>query len=118
MKYARKRDVNEAQIVRELEAAGYSVQRLDGAGLPDLLVGIQDRLVLLEVKDGDGGVSTRAPHRRNDQSEFPASLTPAQVKWWSRWKGPAEKSCLWRLCAACPTSNRNSAAGRRAQSRS
>ena len=91
MKYARKRDVNEAQIVRELEAAGYSVQRLDGAGLPDLLVGIQDRLVLLEVKDGDGGVSTRAPHRRNDQSEFPASLTPAQVKWWSRWKGPAPK---------------------------
>lgn len=38
------RDANEAEIVRALEAAGYSVQRLDpGGGCPDLLVGGPDQ---------------------------------------------------------------------------
>ena len=84
MKYARQRDVNEAEIVRELEAAGYAVQRLDGAGVPDLLVGFQDRLWLIEVKNpnakGGGKYNTGE-----------GCLTAAQTKWWSKWRGPAPK---------------------------
>ena len=87
MKYARKRDINEAEIVRELEAAGYAVQRLDGVGVPDLLVGFRDRLWLIEVKHV--GEDRKRVHAGSSGSRD--GLTPAQVKWWAGWKGPAPK---------------------------
>lgn len=41
--FARMRDKNEAGIVKALEAAGASVTKLNGTGVPDLLVGYQLR---------------------------------------------------------------------------
>lgn len=82
MKYARKRDANERQIIDALVAAGCSVQQLDGAGVPDLLAG-RRALVLLEVKEPGQG----ANRRRSEGGE--GVLTAAQVKWWRAWTGPA-----------------------------
>jgi hypothetical protein len=88
-RYARRRDACEAEIVDTLRAYGAAVERLDGAGLPDLLVSWHDELYLLECKDHDGGVSTRAPHRgKGNALEGPlAALTPAQREWWAHWRG-------------------------------
>lgn len=88
---ARRRDDNEPPIVAALQAVGAGVQRLDGRGLPDLLVGYRGRLLLLEVKRVDAGIATRSVHRgRGNQLEGPLSgLTPDQREWWAQWKGPA-----------------------------
>lgn len=88
---AKRRDDNEPQIVAALQAVGAGVQRLDGPGLPDLLVGYRGRLLLIEVKRPDGGVETRAVHRgKGNKLEGPLSgLTPDQREWWAHWKGPA-----------------------------
>ena len=87
MKYARRRDVNERAIIDELERAGYAVQQLDGSGVPDLLVGLGEQLWLVEVKHV-GEDRKRAHAGRSGDT---AGLTPAQVKWWAKWKGPAPK---------------------------
>jgi len=90
MKYARMRDKNERAIIDALKAAGASVTQLDGAGVPDLLVGYDGHMVLLEVKlplgarggtRGQGGGSTRVGQGGN------GVLSEAQVKWWASWKG-------------------------------
>lgn len=54
MRAAAKRDANEAGIVSALEASGWLVLRLSGAGLPDLLCVRRGVLVLLEVKAATG----------------------------------------------------------------
>ena len=82
MRRAARRDENEKPIVDALEAAGYSVFRLSQDGIPDLLVGKHKQCWLLEVL-GDEKV---AKYRKT------GGLTPAQVKFWERWKGPA--SCV------------------------
>jgi hypothetical protein len=66
-----KRDANEPDIVRALEAAGRSVERLPGGrGRPDLLVGWGlSHVALLEVKAPKG------------------VLEPAQAEWHRRWRG-------------------------------
>lgn len=69
MRHAARRDANEPDIVSALEAVGASVTRLDGEGVPDLLVGWCSRTFLLEVKGPSGG------------------LTAAQREWWATWKG-------------------------------
>lgn len=84
MRYARKRDNNEPAIVEALRSAGATVTRLNDTGCPDLMVGWGRATHLLEVKDGV--TATRVAHRRNAGDEHP-ELTPAQVEWWSRWKG-------------------------------
>lgn len=76
------RDVNEGEIVRALEAAGATVTRLNGSGVPDLLVGYQKRTKLLEVKRPLGPKGGRArggatkPNQGGD-----GLLTEAQLKW-------------------------------------
>ena len=84
---ARKRDGNEKNIIAALRARGASVQQLDGAGVPDLLVGFRGRLLLLEVKDPS--TLAGAAHKRSD-SAYP-ELTPAQVRWWTAWS--RERGC-------------------------
>lgn len=82
--YARKRDDNEAAIVKALRAAGASVKQLDGAGVPDLIVGHNGYTYLLEVKVPsrlDGKAHTRTAQGGEGE------LTEAQVKWWSEWRG-------------------------------
>lgn len=56
-----RRDANEPDIVKALRAAGCLVEGLSGSGVPDLLVWtpFQNRIVLLEVKDGAKVASAR-----------------------------------------------------------
>ena len=74
MRQSAKRDGNEAEIVDALEACGASVQRIDAAGVPDLLVGYRNQNLLMEVK-------TKEERNR---------LTSRQKEWLSRWNGQWE----------------------------
>lgn len=80
MKFARQRDVNENEIVAALRAAGATVAKLDGTGVPDLIVSYHGVLTLVEVKNpnakGGGKYNTGG-----------SELTSAQVKWWAKWTG-------------------------------
>lgn len=80
--FARQRDRNEPEIVEALRAAGAAVQKLDGTGVPDLLVGYRGDLFLVEIKNPDakGG----GKYNTGD-----GSLTDAQTRWWAAWKGKA-----------------------------
>lgn len=75
---AAKVDANQTAIVDALRAVGCSVQSLAevGAGCPDLLVGIANTNILLEIKDG-----SRSPSERR--------FTPAQKRWHTMWNGNA-----------------------------
>jgi len=64
--YAKKRDANELEIVRALEAIGATVHRLD---VFDLLVGYRGRSHLIEIKTPSG------------------KLTKLQVVFMENWKG-------------------------------
>jgi len=74
VRYAAKRDANHAEIVKALRKSGVMVLDLGavGNGCPDLLVGAQGRLTLIEIKDGDKPPSARA-------------LTVDQVKFHREW---------------------------------
>jgi len=76
MRRAARVDANQADIVAALRKLGASVQVLSqGDGVPDLLVGYQNRVnLLLEVKD-----SEKSPSERR--------LTPAQEIWHRDWRG-------------------------------
>ncbi len=81
--YARRRDDVEPEIVKALTQVGASVEKLEVRnvqGIPDLLVGINGRTYLLEVKEEHG----RAWKGRGKTA---SGLLPSQEKWWSRWKG-------------------------------
>jgi hypothetical protein len=54
MRWAYNRDKAEKPVVATLEAAGWLVYRMNGAGLPDLLCVRSGRVVLLEVKSKGG----------------------------------------------------------------
>lgn len=68
---AKKRDGNEPEIVRALEALGCTVERLDLTDGPDLLVGVCGLTMLMEVKD---------PNGRN-------RIEPGQEEWHAWWRG-------------------------------
>ena len=76
MRRAAKRDFNHAAVVKALRHVGCKVLDLGavGDGCPDLLVGWQGRLSLLEVKDGDKPPSAR-------------KLTPDQEEFHKAWLG-------------------------------
>ena len=71
-----KTDRNQIDVVAALRSIGAQVQPLHmvGGGVPDLLVGIGGKLMLIEVKDGKQRPSQRA-------------LTPEQEKWHAAWDG-------------------------------
>lgn len=71
MTRAKRTDANQAAIVRQLEAWGLRVQSLHevGQGVPDLLVGLPDYNVLVEVK---------VPGKK---------LNERQVEWHAAWPG-------------------------------
>lgn len=79
-KYPRKRDDNEKEIIAALRARGASVQQIDAAGVPDLLVGLDGVTHLLEVKQHHGKAFAHA-------KKSASGLLPSQDKWWSTWKG-------------------------------
>jgi len=108
--HARMRDGNEKEIIKALRAAGASVTPLNGAGVPDLLVGYDGATFLLEVK-----LPVSSSGKTTGGASRPASggngvLTEAQLKWWHDWRGlPAaivtdKQSALVAigyLCSAC-----------------
>ena len=75
-------DGNQAEIVRDLRAVGCSVQIIEGAngqrGVPDLLVGRNNRNYLLEVK------RPKAKRRRAGR------LSAEQRAWHLAWRGQSE----------------------------
>jgi len=73
---AAKVDANQGEIVAALRKSGCSVSPLHtvGGGVPDLLVGVADLNMLMEVKDGAKPPSAR-------------KLTPDQIEWHSAWQG-------------------------------
>ena len=80
MRYPKKRDLNEREIINALRKLGAVVTQLDDGGVPDLLVGYQGQTHLLEVKlpsKKDGTAHKRAE----------GELTPAQATWWQSWAG-------------------------------
>lgn len=83
--YGKKRDACEKEIVKALEAAGATVSKLDGKGIPDLLVGYRGRTYLMECKDPkDGKRNSRSGNagKAND-----LGLRDSQWDWWQAWKG-------------------------------
>ena len=69
-------DANQPEIVEALRSVGASVQSLAqlGGGVPDLLVGINGKNYLLEVKDGS-------------KCDSATKLTPMEDLFHSVWKG-------------------------------
>ena len=76
MRRAHRLDSTHAAIKAQFEARGAVVQSLAGLadGVPDLIVGYQQRTALVEVKDG-----SKPPSKRK--------LTPDQVDWMTWWRG-------------------------------
>lgn len=70
-RYANRRDANEPDIIKALEAIGCTVEAMDKV---DLVVGYRGQNYLLEVKDG-----SKPPSKRE--------LTPAQLRLRNSWKG-------------------------------
>lgn len=80
MRRAARTDSNHSEIVAALRSFGASVRSLAsvGQGMPDLLVGIGGRNVLLEVKDG-----AKPPSARR--------LTPDEQHFFDSWTGQVAK---------------------------
>ena len=76
MRRAAKVDSNQEVIVKALRDAGAMVLSLAamGKGVPDLLIGINGRLALMEIKDGAKVKSKQKP-------------TEAQERWHAAWAG-------------------------------
>jgi len=72
MTYARKVDLNHQDIVKTLRSLGASVFDASGIGrgFPDLVVGIHDKTVLVEIK-----------------SDEKKKFTQAQLNFMENWKG-------------------------------
>jgi hypothetical protein len=72
MSYARRIDGNHAEIVRVLTSCGATVLDLSrvGCGCPEICVGYLGENTFMEIK-----------------ANIKKKLTPAQVKFWERWKG-------------------------------
>jgi Holliday junction resolvase len=69
---AKRVDINQKAIVEHLRAMGASVFHLHevGKGCPDLLVGINNQTILVEVK-----------------RDAKATFTPQQIEFQGNWKG-------------------------------
>ena len=82
MRRAAKTDANHAEIVDALRRAGCSVLSLAavGHGCPDLLIGRQGKMLLVECKDG-----AKSPSRRD--------LTDDQIEFLTHWRGTAVVVC-------------------------
>ena len=72
MPYARKVDTNHVELVKTFRSMGATVLDLSkvGKGCPDLLIGINNRIALVEIK-------------RDDKAKY----TNDQIKFMQNWKG-------------------------------
>lgn len=83
--YGKRRDACEKAIVLALEAAGATVTKLDGRGVPDLLVGFRGMTLLMECKDPDDGARNSRHNGRKVAN--PLGLRESQWAWWQTWRG-------------------------------
>jgi hypothetical protein len=69
-------DDNQASIVQVFRQMGCSVQPIHtlGRGVPDLLVAVRGKTLLVEIKDGSKPPSARR-------------LTPDEMEWHAKWRG-------------------------------
>ena len=69
-------DSNQTQLVKDLRSLGCSVLILSnvGKGCPDILIGLNGKNLLLEIKDG-----SKPPSKRK--------LTEHEAKFFNTWKG-------------------------------
>jgi Holliday junction resolvase len=76
-------DRNQTEVVEALRQAGCRVQPLHmiGKGCPDILVGRDGRLVLMEIKDGEKPPSAR-------------KLTEDEAAWHALWADVAQAGAL------------------------
>ena len=76
MKYGAKKDANHNEIVDALKKAGASVIDLStvGNGCPDLIVGLQSKTILMEIKNPKTSYGRRG-------------LNKNQIKWKEQWIG-------------------------------
>jgi hypothetical protein len=74
MTYAKRVDLNHAEVVKTLRSLGAGVVDMSrvGQGFPDLLVHYKGQCVLVEVKSGEA-----------------KKFTQAQLNFISNWQGPA-----------------------------
>lgn len=79
MRTAARTDDNQTEIVKALRAVGATVQSIAavGKGCPDLLIGINGRNFLIEVKN-----QNQPPSRQ--------ALTTDELLWHNEWKGKVE----------------------------
>lgn len=72
-------DSNQRIIVRDLRNMGYTVCVLSdvGKGCPDIVVGIENRNFLFEIKDG-----SRPPSKQ--------ALTTFEQQWHAQWRGQVD----------------------------
>lgn len=77
-----RRDDNEREIINVLEAAGATVQQLDGTGLPDLLVGFRGVTYLIEIK-------YKAQLSGKGRKKTASGLRESQEAWFALWQGMA-----------------------------
>ncbi len=72
----KKTDSNQKRIVAALRKMGCSVAVLSdvGKGFPDILVGINGKNILMEIKDGE-----KPPSQRK--------LTPGEIAFHDKWRG-------------------------------
>ncbi len=83
MRRAARVDRNQTEVVEALRQAGCRVQPLHmvGKGCPDILVGRDGRLVLMEIKDGEKPPSAR-------------KLTEDEAAWHDLWADAAQAGAL------------------------
>lgn len=74
----KKIDANQNQVVKQLRQLGFSVRitSMVGKGFPDLVVGLNGKTVLVELKDENKPPSAR-------------KLTPDEIEFFDNWKGKA-----------------------------
>lgn len=77
----RSKDMNHNEIARALIRAGCSVLDLSGVGngCPDMLVGIRNENVLLEIK------------RPKEKGQTAGRLRESQERFFALWRGPVYK---------------------------
>jgi len=75
-RHARKRDVNELEIVRGLERVGATVERMDPF---DLLVLFRGEVYLLEVKQPDGPRGGKRGHLTQTQEKMIRAGWPLHI---------------------------------------
>lgn len=86
-RWARRKDSSHRPIVNALEAAGATVQILDGKDIPDLLVGYRGATYLLEEKSPEGVETYKTKNGLRTRKQAAGKLSDGQKEWHAKWRG-------------------------------